>query len=79
MERKKEMKVEESEMNVGLGIKILTAMKQSFKASKVWCWIHWSEPLLSIHDSLTRRVKHVFSRVSIENGYIFDDDENKKS
>lgn len=35
MERKKEMKVEESEMNVGLGIKILTAMKQSFKASKV--------------------------------------------
>lgn len=35
MERKKEMKVEESEINVGLGIKIVIAMKQSFKASKV--------------------------------------------
>jgi hypothetical protein len=35
MERKKEMKVEESKINVGLGIKIVTAMKQSFKASKV--------------------------------------------
>jgi hypothetical protein len=35
MERKKEMKVEESEINEGLGIKIVTAMKQSFKASKV--------------------------------------------
>jgi hypothetical protein len=33
--RKKEMREEESGINVGLGIKIVTAMKQSFKASKV--------------------------------------------